>query len=196
MPEETPSEPPASKAFKWVTQILSARGFILGVAAILTAAASWFKAPDTTATKATYEVIVSKVNEVAKATESNHDDIAALRAYLDGYTKAELIKPPPPPSTSPGPQLPLVQTPGVVDLKKKKNSTPDYFAKALKAEAAKANALEDYKVGSGSYQDAPDPKAMADVAQVHELPSISPRPAAAELPSFDQVVQESSKKKN
>lgn len=192
--EETPSEPPASKAFKWVTQILSARGFILGVAAILTAAASWFKAPDTTATKATYEVIVSKVNEVAKATESNHDDIAALRAYLDGYTKAELINPPPP-VTQPGPQLPTVQTPGVVDLKKKDSSTPDYFAKAIKASRAHHAAVGSQPAET-SYQMPPEPKAMEDVAVVHELPSLSPRPAAAELPPFDQVVQESSKKKN
>ena len=119
MAEESPSEPPASKPFKLLSQILQARGFILGTAAIITAAASWFKPADTSVTKATYEVLVTRINELSKDSESNHDDLQAfIRAYI-GATKTEAS---PSVASAPGPQLPLAPPTAAVPVIRKKKS--------------------------------------------------------------------------
>ena len=189
MADENPSEPPASKPFKLISQILSARGFVLGLAAIITAAASWFKAPDTTATKATYEVLVARINELSKENEANHNDLQSfIRAYI-GVSKTET---PPSGFVAPGPQLPLAASAVVTPLVRKKKSTPvDYFAQALEASPAPQGSVEPTVQGQG-VEPPVSVRVQADVAQT--VPTLSSREPPTELPPFDQVVQQAKKK--
>jgi hypothetical protein len=188
MADENPSEPPASKPFKFLSQLLSARGFILGTAAIITAGASWFKTPDTTATKAAYEVLVTRINELSKDNETNHNDLQSfIRAYI-GVTKGEVpqgVASIASSASSVGPLLPLTG-PQLVPLIRKKKPI-DYFTQALGA--SPASSAEPMVRGDG-VQAAPVIREQANVA-----PTLEPREPIAALPSFDQVVQQASSKK-
>ena len=188
MADENRSEPPQSKLLKFLSQILSARGFILGTAAILTAAASWFKAPDTTATKATYEVLVARINELSRDTEANHNDLQAFIIAYIGFTKGEV-----PQSTasaaSSGPQLPLVG-PQLVPLIRKKKSPEPYYTKPPSTQPTLENVVvRKPEAQSDGVKDPIGVRVLADVA-----PSLTPRETPAALPPFDQVVQQASKK--
>ena len=192
MADETTSEPPTSKAFKILSQVLSARGFILGTAAILTAAASWFKPPDTTATKATYEVLSSRLNELSKDTEANHNDLQAfIRAYI-GVTKGEVTQsiasvassasPPDTPLPLAGPQL--------VPLIRKKTG---YFARTPEISSVPR---EDAVVRKPAAQSEGVQAPVGVIVHSDSAPSLSPREApASALPPFDQVVQQASGKR-
>ena len=183
MADENPSEPPASKPFKILSQILSARGFILGTAAIITAAASWFKPSDTTATKATYEVLAIRINELSKDTETNHNDLQALiRAYLIEKTPVAPVA-----TTGPGPQLPLAPSVTLTPLVRKKVTppVPDYFARSLDISPAPPEISKGGSLDMGAGVEPP---------KVVTLPA-APREPASELPPFDQVVQQAAKKK-
>jgi len=195
MADENPSEPPTSKAFKILSQVLSARGFILGTAAILTAAASWFKPPDTTATKATYEVLSSRLNELSKDTETNHNDLQAfIRAYI-GVTKGEVTQsiasiastasPPETPLPLAGPQL-------VPLIRKKKGTETGYFSRTPEISSVQR---EDAVVRKPAAQSDGVQAQVGVIVHSDSAPSLSPREAPAALPPFDQVVQQASGKR-
>lgn len=96
---KTQETPPVqeSKTISLINQLLSYKGLIIGIAAVITAIASWFKPPDVTATKATYEVLSIRVNELTKTTEdlsklieNSHDEVTNLRAYIEGFNNGKL----------------------------------------------------------------------------------------------------------
>ena len=85
------------KTLSLLNQLLSYKGLIIGIAAVLTALASWFKPVDITATKATYEVLSTRVNELSKTTndlaksvEDSRGEMASLKAYLEGFNNGRL----------------------------------------------------------------------------------------------------------
>jgi hypothetical protein len=97
MTEEKLEPVEESKTISLLNQLLSYKGLIIGIAAVLTATASWFKPPDITATKATYEVLSVKVNDLTKTTEDltkliedSHNEAANLRAYIEGFNNGKL----------------------------------------------------------------------------------------------------------
>ncbi|MFA5202990.1 MAG: hypothetical protein WC708_01055 [Lentisphaeria bacterium] len=167
--DEVSQDRPKSKFIRIISYIVSIKELVLAVVAIVTALVGWFKPQDMKVTKASYEILVNRTNEIAKATESNHDDIQSLRSYLDGYTKGEarkiatLVSPAPSASSTLTPLFfskPTVKNPPFNAMKNNVNQTP-----AVKmADMSEA------------------PEAPTDV-----LPGISPRPASAAPPPFAQV---------
>jgi hypothetical protein len=164
-----------NKTISLLNQILSYKGLIIGIAAVLTAAASWFKPPDITATKATYEVLSVKVNELTKTTEDlsksiedSHDEVSNLRAYIEGFNNGKIA------GLSNNTQT--VTLPPVQKARKPKATKTDADGIAMSAEPPQ------------NFWTTPD------VAQ--EAPKSAPTPAAAApaapLPPFNQVIRNSS----
>ncbi|MCK9567869.1 hypothetical protein M0R72_02815 [Candidatus Pacearchaeota archaeon] len=164
-----------NKTISLLNQILSYKGLIIGIAAVLTAAASWFKPPDITATKATYEVLSVKVNELTKTTEDlsksiedSHDEVSNLRAYIEGFNNGKLA------GLSGNTQT--ITLPLVTKARKPKTTKTDGDGIVMSEEPP---------------QNFWEPDVAPDVAQ--EAPKKSAPPAAAAtLPPFDQVVRNSS----
>lgn len=164
----------AKKAVGWVSQLVSARNLIIGVIAVVTAISSWFKPTDTSATKEAYKVLVAKISTLEDAIESNHTDLEAQRAYLEGYTQGKvagastvasasassvLFEPPPPKVVRPTVKAPKVSV-----------------GFTLKPEDPET---------SVAAKEAPPRPPSTDSAP----PSITPLPAKAALPPFDDVVR-------
>jgi hypothetical protein len=99
--EEKKSEsiPPEAKGF--VARVKSMATLLTAMAALVAGLGAMFKPQDQTATKSSYEELRTSVKELAKAADDNHDDLMALRAYLDGYANATKGVTLPAPTVSP-----------------------------------------------------------------------------------------------
>ena len=169
-----------SKTLSLLNQILSYKGLIIGIAAVLTALASWFKPADITATKATYEVLSAKVNELsattnelAKEIEDSHDEVSNLRAYIEGFNNGKLAGIPNIASSTPILTLPKATKPKV----KSQSLSSDMDGISMSAESESPAV---FWAKPDVEQAAPKPAAPAAKAPA----------AAASLPPFDQVVRQ------
>ena len=176
---------PKSKFIRMISYIVKIKELILAIVAIITALVGWFKPQDTKVTQTSYEILSVKMGEIAKATESNHDDIQSLRSYLDGYTKGEARR-----VASLSPIASSTLTPLVLPkqtarvslfnaIKNSVNSTPRVKAAAEAAEVAEASEIPEVKMSPAA-------------APAAAPPEISPRPASAAPPPFAQVVESAS----
>jgi hypothetical protein len=57
---------------------------IIAVTALIAACSSFFKPRDDRATEASYETIGQSLKDLSDENERQHDDLVALRAYIDG----------------------------------------------------------------------------------------------------------------
>lgn len=71
----------------FMAKLNAMKGFILTVAALMTAVGSWFKPQDLKVTKSSYETLAHSMEEMGKEIDQNHDDIVAIRGYLEGLVK-------------------------------------------------------------------------------------------------------------
>jgi hypothetical protein len=92
MPENKSSDPPPSKGKHFVDQLNAYRNIILAVTALATAVGSWLKPTDTTATEQSFDWTTQRVEELAKTDVQLHDDIEAIRAYLQASHEAALAE--------------------------------------------------------------------------------------------------------
>jgi len=92
--ESTKSEPPTKRGRHFVDKLNAYRNIILAVAALATAVGSWFKPTDTTTVKQSFDWTTEKVQELSKNDVQMHEDIAALRAYLEGMKNSGSISTP------------------------------------------------------------------------------------------------------
>lgn len=89
-PASRPSSvPPSAKGF--VARAMGVKELILALSGLAVAIASIFKPQDHSTTKAAYEELSKDVQEVSSATQKNHDDLTALRGYLDGLRGTTLV---------------------------------------------------------------------------------------------------------
>jgi hypothetical protein len=148
------------KTLSLLNQILSYKGLIIGIAAVLTALASWFKPADITATKATYEVLSVRVNELSKTTsdltksvEDCHNETTSLKAYIQGFNNGRASDVP--------------------------NSTPSVpVSKAQKP-----------KVKIAEFADIAPPVVALEQTKQVELPKPPPPVASPPLPPFEKVIK-------
>ena len=77
--QETRAEPTT------IAKIKARAALIAAVAALITAAGSWFKPQDTKVSKGIYDELVSQVKDVSSAVAQNHADNVALTKYVEGY---------------------------------------------------------------------------------------------------------------
>lgn len=87
--EASTSDPPSSKTKNFIAKANAARNLILAVAALATAVGSWFRPTDTTATKNSFSWTSTKIEELSSNEVKMHEDITALRGYLEGYVKGQ-----------------------------------------------------------------------------------------------------------
>jgi len=76
---------------------------IAAVAALITSVVSAVKPQDTSVTKNAYVTLSSSISKLSDAEQKNHEDIANLRGYLDGISRAPLLVPADPIGTHPSP---------------------------------------------------------------------------------------------
>ena len=95
---EHESHPPSRKS-GFVTRTKSLATLIAAITAMVIACGSLVKPQDHSVAKKSYEELTKAVEDLDKAEDKNHDDIVALRAFLEGYLKAQEDAPtfPPPP---------------------------------------------------------------------------------------------------
>lgn len=80
------TDPKSSSPVKeWVT-------LVTALTALVAAIGAAFKPQDQTSTKMSYETLAKAVQEASAATARNHDDLVALRSYLEGYMEAQQPK--------------------------------------------------------------------------------------------------------
>lgn len=152
--------------FKAVMEWLStARAFLLAATGFLVALGAWFKPQDQVPIQATYQTLKTQVEANNKATEDLHDDITALRGYVDGFRTA-MVLPSAAPSSAPVSALhPIKRT----DLYSGPVAT--LMTPIPKTEQNVAP---------------PEPK-------LQTLPPISSRPKSVPLPPYAQVVGDARK---
>ena len=150
---------PQNKFFKAISYFVSIKELLVAIVAIITAVYTLTKPQDTKVTQKSYEILVKRINELAKTTENNHDDIASLRGYLEGYSSALKLL-----------QQPTQAIPAVTIVA--------HSSKPVK----KIPSIDDIAKMDGTIAD-------TDQSATLTLPSISPRPAAQAPPPFAQVVQ-------
>lgn len=66
---------------------------IASVAALVTAIGAFLKPPQEPAAKAAYETLSSAVKSNSEEIAKNHDDILALRNYMEGFAKGVRVSP-------------------------------------------------------------------------------------------------------
>jgi hypothetical protein len=66
------------------SRIKSVGTLVAAIAALIAALGAWFKPQDQSINKATYEELSKVLKELADAQDKNHDDIVALRGYVEG----------------------------------------------------------------------------------------------------------------
>lgn len=108
------SIPPGAKGLRHVpTRYWVA--MIVGVTSLCTSATAYLR-PNETSARKSYDVLAKAIEAEAKSSAQNHDDIVALRGYIEGYVK-QREEPHPlavmsatPPPTSPRAPVPPPQT--------------------------------------------------------------------------------------
>jgi hypothetical protein len=92
---EKSSEPPkssghpVSRTRHFIEKANAMKGVLLAVSALAASVASFFKPQDTTATKNSYEHTAKQIETLSAVSVQNHDDIIALRSFLEGYVRAQ-----------------------------------------------------------------------------------------------------------
>jgi len=66
---------------------------IAALAALITAIGSWYKPQDTTVEKNAYETLSTSIAKLSDEEQKSHEDVANLRGYLDGISRAPLLVP-------------------------------------------------------------------------------------------------------
>lgn len=135
-----------NKLTKTISYLVTFKELLVAIIAIATSIYTLVKPQDTKVTQKSYEILVNRTNELAKASENNHDDIASLRSFMDGFIKAGGLKAEVQAEPSSAP---------IVPLKSKK-------AAIVAAEPVRVNPRENYSDSSASLPNI-SPKAAAAV---------------------------------
>lgn len=97
------SDPPASeeKPKEKPNKLKDAAALIAAVTALVAAFGAYMKPQDTKATKNSYETLAGGLKQLQDESRRNHDDISALRGFVEGYVRADS-------PGLPGPRVPMV----------------------------------------------------------------------------------------
>jgi hypothetical protein len=178
VPESDP--PPSAKRGNLVAKLNAYRNIILAVAALATAIGSWFRPTDTTATKNSFDWTSKKIEELSENEVKTHEDIVALRGYLDGYVKGQ------------EPDQPSVGSIGTIGHKAGTGSGfgaggARRVRKPIAVEAAPANmsAPPPAAIAAPVAEAAAAPPAI--LAEPQQLPELRANPSFVRHPKFEDV---------
>ena len=176
----TKSDPPHSKAKLFVEKLNVYRNIILAVATLATAVGSWLKPTDTTATERSFDWTTKKVEELSKNDVQMHDDIVAIRGYLEGMKAAQqpVVYAPAAvaPAVAPAVTAPAVAAPAVA-APSRLAGVP---ARRRRSPAALMEVLDQV------LEEAP----MPQQTEAPELPTLKADPHPMKRPSFEDIALE------
>jgi hypothetical protein len=92
-PEESPVKAKISKFRTFMDWLSTARAFLLAATGFAVAIGAWLKPQDQVPIQATYNALKAQVEANSKATQDTHDDIMALRGYVEGKNSAAALLP-------------------------------------------------------------------------------------------------------
>ena len=81
---ESESDPPKDVH---ASRLKSLGTLVAAVAALVTATGAYFKPQDHSVNKASYEELSKVIKDLSDESDKNHDDIVALRGYLEGVSR-------------------------------------------------------------------------------------------------------------
>jgi len=83
-------EQESSKLAKIIGWINASKGFITATAALLASVGALAKPQDHSVTKTAYDTLSSGIKEISDEQKRDHDDVVALRGYLEGLTREKI----------------------------------------------------------------------------------------------------------
>ena len=150
----------------WMDKIKSAAGMVAAVVALITSLWNAFKPQDNTVNKVTYETLSKEMKQVSEQTLKNHDDMLAIKGYLDGFTNRVMNAP--------------IEIPSV-------NETA--LTEAVRESLVKQRIPLKY-IQKAVHDTVKNPPAIASASA---SPSIGPRPSPIEMPDFNTIVEKAKK---
>jgi hypothetical protein len=90
------STPPEARGF--VARVKASVTLLTAITGLVVATGAILKPRDDTATRESYDTLAKAVQEIGKENETQHDDLVALKAYVDGFVRgagASKIEPTP-----------------------------------------------------------------------------------------------------
>ena len=199
------SERPVSRTKHFIERANAMKGIILAISALAASAASFFKPPDVSAAKNSFEHTSKQIETISAVSIQNHDDIVALRGYLEGYVKAQSqIQQKPDmyePGMSPEPRKPPGTSPGQGFGSGIGRLGGSHRSPSPRAVASAQSPIEPQKAVQNRMEvrELPPPPIHTPIptpplptdgvisAEVPPLPPISPRPKAIKSESFDSA---------
>jgi len=170
-------EQESSKLAKIIGWINASKGFITATAALLASVGALAKPQDHSVTKTAYDTLSSGIKEISDEQRRDHDDVVALRGYLEGLTREKVIL------------SPTVTT--VTDVAKPPESSHRRAGGARRpAVAVMASPVVAQKpepVQQAPELQTPEPPAL--VVQAPELPPIHQEMKRTNLPVFDALMK-------
>lgn len=86
MSENTASTPPEALGF--VARMRASATLLTALTGLVIAVGAAVKPRDDSATRESYDTLAKAVQEISRENETQHDDLVALKAYLDGFVRA------------------------------------------------------------------------------------------------------------
>jgi len=162
-----------SKLTKIIEWINASKGFITAAAALLASVGALAKPQDHSVTKSAYDTLSVGIKQVADEQRRDHDDVVALRGYLEGLTREKIIL-----------------SPAVTDVAKPSESSHRRSGAARRPAAAvmvsPVVAQKSKPVQQAPELQIPEPPA---VVQAPELPPIHQEMKRTNLPVFDELIK-------
>ena len=161
-----------SKLTKIIEWINASKGFITAAAALLASVGALAKPQDHSVTKSAYDTLSVGIKQVADEQRRDHDDVVALRGYLEGLTREKVIL-----------------SPAVTDVAKPPESSHRRSGGARRPAAVMVSPVVAKKpepVQQAPELQIPEPPA---IVQAPELPPIHQEMKRTNLPVFDELIK-------
>ena len=150
----------------WMPKVPSFVRTAAAFIAVATAIGSWLKPQDNTATKASYDTLSQEVKTLSDQTVKNHDDMIAIKSYLDGFTNRVLNEP--------------VEIPSVNEK---------VLSEAVRESLVKQRIpISNIRKAVHDTISNPPPITSASIS-----PQISPRPIPMKIPDFNSMLEKAKK---
>lgn len=86
---DAPSTPPEARGF--VARMKASATLLTAVTGLVIAVGAAVKPRDDSATRESYDTLAKSVQDIGRENETQHDDLVALKAYLDGFLRASSV---------------------------------------------------------------------------------------------------------
>jgi len=184
------SDPPIPKdSPRFIKHLMAwanaSKGPIAAVAALITAMGAFFKPQDHSVTKTAYDTLSASITQIAEGQKRDHDDVVALRGYLDGLTRAGVPQSPAPIASSAEPAAPAAPRHGRLGGGSRHQPPPPVAS----ARVAEVEELLGEQAAPAPVLQAQEIPAPAAPVSVPPLPPVHDEMRKIELPGFDAIMR-------